>query len=223
MRKNCGFLLFSIIIMWIMCSTLCFATHISPKSGLSEKEAQTFANENNTWVICYQQGSRTSNFYQYDATDSYLYFSYSKHNCVDVYDMEGVFLYSIVFPERKNGGISVRCENSQVYICTKDNILYVFSGTEEVVHMNYDTAAEKGYNFFWFYDNEPHISVDGKWIRWIDETGDVIKNIPTPQIIMKTTPPSRAAMIVMPIIAVSTVLLLFIIKVLTQAIFKFFR
>jgi hypothetical protein len=199
------------------------SANVSERKGLSEKEAHAYANEKNTWVICYQQGIRTSNFYQYDATDSCLYFSYFKPGCVDVYDTQGVFLYSIIFPERQNGGVLIRCENNLTYIRTKDNILYVFSGTEEVQHMYYDTAKEKGYDSFWFRDNTPHVTVDSKWICWLDETGSVNKQIPTPSVIRETVPLPSGAEIALPIIAVLVILLSFFFKGITLITSKFSR
>ena len=218
MMRKCILLFFSIMLMGIMCCPQRVPGNASERNELSEKEAQAYANENNTWVICYEQGTRTSDFYQYDATKDYLYFSYSKHGCVDVYDTEGIFLYSIIFPGRQNGGISVRCENNQVYICTKDNILYIFSGAREIEHMDYDTAVEKGYDFFWFYDNEPHIKVDGRWTCWLDETGDVIKHISTPPVIKNTIPPPSGAMVAIPILGSSLLLAVFIMKALVQIV-----
>lgn len=220
MRNLYYFFIFAIVLIFIMCSTMCVSANAASMEGKTEKEMRAYANENNTWVVCYQQGARTSNFYQYDATNEYIYFSYSKHSCVDVYDKTGTFLYTFLFPERQNGGVSVRCENDKVYISTKDNILYIFSGVEEVEHMDYDTAAEKGYDFFWFYNNEPHITVEQKWIYWHDDGGNVVNQIATPSVVSETIPPSGALMTAIPLIAVSLVLLIFIIKVLSQIVSK---
>lgn len=212
-------LLFSIIILvGVFCSYLVVPVNASEGNMLSEKEARAYANENNTWVICYQQGTRTSDFYRYAATDDYLYFSYSKHNCVDVYDTEGTFLYSILFPERQNGCISVRSEDNRAYICDKDNILYIFSGTEEAGRMDYDTAVEKGYDFLWSDDNEPQITVDGRRISWLDETGNVMKQIPTPAAIKNTLPPPSGAVAAIPIMGASIILAAFVLKALLQIV-----
>lgn len=214
--RKCALLFFTIILAGVFCIRLAVPANASEENTLSEKEARAYANEKNTWVICYQQGNRTSNFFQYDATDANLYFSYSKHNCVDVYDRSGVFLYSIIFPERQNGGINVRCEDNRAYICSKDNVLYIFSGTGEEEQMDYDTAAEKGYDFFWFYNNKPQITVDGRWICWLDGTGSVIDRIPTPPTIKNTIPPPNGAMTAIPIIGASLLLAVFVLKVLFQ-------
>lgn len=207
----------------LLCRTIHPSASASEWKGLSEKEARAYANKNNTWVICYQQGIRTRTFYQFDATDSYLYFSYSKNGCVDVYDTQGVFLYSIIFPERQNGAVCVRCENNLAYIFSKDHILYIFSGAEEVEHMDDSTASERGYDFFWFSDNEPNITVDSESICFLDETGSVIKRIPTPTIIRNTTPLPNDAVIAMQIIAAAIVLFVLVIKVLGLITAKYAR
>ena len=185
MKKFFTIAFISMVLLWVMHSIGCVSANATE---MSEKELRAYASENNTWVVCYQQGVRTSNFDQYDATDQYLYISYSKHNCVDIYDMRGVFLYSFLFPERQNGSVSVRCENNQVYIRTKDDDIYIFDGVEEVEHMDYDTAQKKGYDFFWFYDNNPRVTIDGKEISWLSESGDAINQIPTPSVIKETMP-----------------------------------
>lgn len=186
----------------------------SPPDSLSENELRKYANENNTWVICYQQGSRNSDFYQFDATDTHLYFSYSEYSCVDVYDIQGTFLYSIIFPDRQNGSVNVRCEDNQAYICSKFDTLYIFEDIEEVERMDCDTAREKGFDFFWFYDNKPIITVDRNWISWYDESGEITKQIATPSAIRKTIPHSNPQIVILPIIVLAVVLplLLYLIR-----------
>lgn len=210
MRRNSILLLSLLVITWISWTPIRVSAKTAAGNELSEKEARAYANMNNTWVICYQQGIRTSDFYQYDATDTCLYFSYSKHSCVDVYNTEGVFLYSFIFPERQNGTVSIRCENDNVYVCTKDNLLYIFSDDEEIGHMDYAEATKKGYDFFWFDDNQPNILVDAKWIHWLNENGDIIKQISTPSVIKNTMPPSSSTILSMPIVLVLLILLLLV-------------
>lgn len=186
----------------------CCSVHISADSSdtkrKTEKELRAYVNENNTWAICYQQGVRTSDYIQCDATSEYLYFTYMEHNCVDVYDMNGEFLYSFLFPDRQNGVIYIRCEDDHVYISTKSKILYIFKGTEELDHMDHDEASEKGYNFNWFYKHKPYITVDNQWISCSDTDGVVFKQIPTPYMVKRTIPTSIYGweIIVKPCIAV---------------------
>lgn len=214
---------FIIVLSFAMCGTTRVYAAATDVVEKSEKEMRAYANENDTWVICYQQGIRTSNFYQYDATSEYIYFSYSKHDCVDVYDTNGTYLYSFLFPERQNGSVSVRCENEQVYIGTKDNILYIFAGVEEVERMNGDTAKEKGFDFFWFYDNEPHITVDQKWISWHDDSGEVVRQITVPIVIRETIPPHGEMMAAVPIAVLAVVLFVLLIGVIRKIASKICR
>lgn len=189
------------------CYTLASNT---PENELSERELRIYATEHQTWVLSDQQGSRNSDFYQYDATDTRLYFSYSEYSCVDVYDLEGTFLYSLVFPNRENGSVNVRCENNLAYISSKDNILYIFSDRVETENMDYDTARKEGYDFYWFNENDPSMTVDDYHISWYDESGALIKQIQTPSVIQQTMPPSKELGSAIPIIILALALYLFI-------------
>lgn len=212
MKYLCIWLSFALVLTCIMSSSVRVSASSSDTRGKSEKELREYANENDTWVVCYQQGKRTHNFYQYDATNECLYFSYSENSCVDVYDMNGVFLYSFLFPDRQNGAVGVRCENNQTYISTKDNILYIFEGIEEIDHMDYDEASEKGYDFFWFYNNEPHITVDNTWIQWHGSSGEIARQIKTPTVIKQTVPFPSTMSIFKLFVAAFVVLLIPVVK-----------
>lgn len=187
--KNISLFLSSIIvIIFLLLGTVPVIANSSGLNDKSEEELRQFANENNIWVVCYRQGKRTTRFFQCDATSEYMYFSYSKESCVDVYDLYGKYLYSFIFPDRQDGGVCVRCEENQVYISTKDNVLYVFKGIEEVDRMDYDEAVVNGYDFFWFYNNNPKITVNDDLIRWHSNSGEVVKEISTPDVIKQTIP-----------------------------------
>lgn len=188
MKKICIWLSAAIVLTSITFSTMRLSVKASDMKDQSEKELRVYANENNTWVLCYQQGKRTGDFFQFDATAECLYFSYFEHSCVDVYDINGIFLYSFIFPDRQNGGVCVRCEDNNTYISTKDNILYIFNGIEEIDCMDYDEAAKKGFDFFWFYNNEPHITVDNNYICWLNANGEIENKIDTPTVIRETIP-----------------------------------
>lgn len=188
MKNISLFIFFTIVIICLLLGTVPATANSSEFNDKSEEELRQVAKENNMWVVCYRQGKRTTRFFQYDATSEYMYFSYSKESCVDVYDLHGKFLYSFIFPDRQNGGVCVRCEEDQVYISTKDNILYIFKGIEEVDRMDYDEAVTNGYDFFWFYNNDPKITVNDDLIRWHDNSGDVVKEINTPNVIKQTLP-----------------------------------
>lgn len=216
MKYMCCFLSFVIVLTCLMVSFVGVSADSCDLADKSEKELRKYANENNTWVVCYQQGKRTSSFFQYDATTECIYFSYSKHSCVDVYDMNGSFLYSFIFPDKQNGGICVRCEGNQVYISTKDNDLYIFEGIEEIDRMDYDKATEKGFDFYWFYDNNSHITVDNTWIRWHDNSGEVVKEAKTPTVIKQTIPSNSIKTNFILFVAAFIVFLITIIRAISQ-------
>lgn len=216
MKKMSLFLSFTIVLICFWFGTVHVSANSSELKDKSEEELRQFAKENNTWVVCYRQGKRTTRFFQYDATSEYMYFSYSKECCVDVYDLHGNFLYSFLFPDRQNGGVCVRCEEDQVYISTKDNIIYVFKGIEEVDRMDYDEAAANGYDFFWFYNNNPKITVNDDWIRWHDNSGEVVKEINTPNVIRQTIPDDGIKSITKLFILAFIVVLVAIVRVLIK-------
>ena len=171
-------------------------------SHKTEQDARKQANAKNTWAISEQQGIRKSSFYQYDTTGRYIYFSYSKENCVDVYDTEGTFLYCIVLPDRQNGSVGVRCSNDEVYISTKDDTVYIFQGEIEVGQLSSEEAAEKGYDFFWFYENTPHIKVDSDQISLFDHNGEMIRQIHTPRVVAQSIPKSGNIPILLILVAI---------------------
>lgn len=154
----------------------------------TEREARKQANENHAWVLSEFQGTRNGPFYQYDSTSQYLYFSYSDDNCVDVYDTEGTFLYCIILPDQQNGSVGVRCNKEEVYISSKDNTVYILQGKTEVAQLSSDDAVEKGFDFFWFYENTPRIKVDFHHILTFDGDGNIIKQIETPRMVAQTIP-----------------------------------
>ena len=188
MKNMCLLLSFIIVLTSLVFGAVSVSANSSKMMDKSEEELCQYANENNTWVVSYQQGKRPTSFFQYDATSEYLYFSYSIPSCVDVYDLHGTFLYSFIFPDSPNGGVCVRCEEDQVYISTKNHVLYIFNGIDEVACMDYEEATANGYDFFWFYENNPIITVNNDRIRWHGNNGVVVKEINTPKVIKQTIP-----------------------------------
>ena len=166
------------------------------------------AEENESWHISMQQGSRKHDYYDCDATGEYLYFSYTEYSCVDVYNLDGVFQYSIILPDRQNGGVRVRCLENRVYISAKNNIIYVFEDREEIQRIDYRTAYEMGYLSLWFSENPSKIRVDQEHISWLDGNGAVIHQIETPDIIAKTIPPTETEVLHKFLIGVLVVLYL---------------
>lgn len=156
-----------------------------------EQDARKYANENNTWAISEHQGIRNSPFYKLDTDGEYLFFSYSNENCVDAYDNQGTFAYCIVLPDRQNGAVAVRCNNEQVYISAKDDTVYVLQGKTEVDRLSSVEAAEKGFDFYWFYEDTPYIKVDSNQITVFDHDNKMIRQIQTPSVVAQSIPKSR--------------------------------
>ena len=170
--------------------------------------AEESAVESESWYISEQRGVRRFDFYDCDATGEYLYFSYTEYSCVDVYNLDGVFQYSIILPDRQNGGVRVRCLENRVYISAKNNIIYVFEDREEIQRIEYRTAYENGYLSLWFSENPSKIRVDQEHISWLDGNGAVIRQIETPDMIAKTIPPTKTEVLHKFLIGVLVVLYL---------------
>lgn len=187
MRKRCVLLILVLAFLCSACTVVNQAEDRPVLSEATERELRSYANEYNTWVLCYKQGTRTSNYTRCDATNQNLYFSYTVHNCVDVYDMEGTFLYSILFPYRQNGVIYVRCDDTQAYIRDKFGSVYIFEGNKIVKTMNKETADLQGINSYWFYDHVSGITVDRQWIT-IREGSQTTHQIRTPAKVSRSTP-----------------------------------
>ena len=194
---------------------LLILTWVIPTSAIAvdfdennEKDARNFANEHDTWVICYQQGVRNSDFYQYDATDNFIFFSYSEYSCVDVYNMDGIFQFTLIFPNKQNGGVNVRCIGNNVYISTKDSEVYVFDGTQEIAHLSRDEAVSNGYDSSWFRNKDGCMAVDSEWISIFDTNGTIIIRIQTPTIIKQTIPPVGLELLIKPFVVIVSVLFL---------------
>ncbi|MBQ7098619.1 MAG: hypothetical protein IJO05_02730 [Oscillospiraceae bacterium] len=167
--------------------SLCMQTYAS-----TNKEVLPVSLQNHELEITHKQGIRDSNWYQFDATQKYIYFSYSLYNCVDVYDLDGNFCFTIILPASINNGcVSIRCDGEKVYISSKDNTLYIWDEEDAFEILDSGTAIEKGYDFYWFYNNSPRIIVDKQYISFLDNNSGISKQIGTPKIISDTMPFTR--------------------------------
>lgn len=137
--------------------------------------------------IGFVQGKRNTEWYQFDSTDTYIYFSYSMDSCVDVYTIDGSYYCTIALPDNPTGQISIKCSDDNTYISAKDNTMYVLDGIKLVEILSADAAIAKGYNYRWFQDHTG-ITVDYKHISFLNENGEVVRKIDTPQIIKNTMP-----------------------------------
>lgn len=147
---------------------------------IAEETLKNQANEENTWIISRQNAVRKGKYTQIDATDSYLYISYSKSSCVDVFNHNGDFQYAILLPDCQNGTVQIRCLDNYLFVSDKNNVVYIFDGNEEIERMNYDQAKIKGYDFFWFEEKKSVQKVDESFYYEMDDTGNAVKKVLLP-------------------------------------------
>lgn len=133
------------------------------------------------WELSFQHIGPIA-FEQCDATDEYLYFSYMNSvSSVDVYDRQACYLYSLVFSDKQNGAIYLRCDQDKMYIKLRNDYVYVFQGKEELACMTEAEADSKGYTNAWFKAAESRLDVDNSQLYLLDEQGQCIAEIEKPQ------------------------------------------
>lgn len=179
---------------------------IMPFSTSFKNSAQESTPEN--YTISYASEQRSGVIHQYDATNTLMYFSYSRDSCVDVYDHSGNYQYTFVFPKHQNGSVCVCCEGEVVYISTQDNILYAFQGTTELYHIPYEDAVKSGKDAYWFYHKQRKIEVSKDWIVWLDDNGNSVKQIRTPPAIQSTLNQRNPQVVLLIVCAICAWLLL---------------
>lgn len=137
-----------------------------------ESQLRQELSEKGTWVISDQQGARGPVEFT-DATGEYLFLGYSHiSTCVDVYDRNGEFQYSILFDDIQKGRFRMRCEGSRLYILTRKGQLFVFNGSTEVLHQTADEAAHYGYTKDWFQERNYRITIDDGVIEGVSSTSE---------------------------------------------------
>ncbi len=161
-----------------------YTAHIrkGPLSFQEQKKLMASASQEHGWAISKIQGSRSSFYDPYDATDEYIYFAYTDDSCVDVYSISGEFQHTIYFPDSQNGGILLSCDNEKAYIADKKGNMYVFVG-ENCVEKIDDPA-------FWIQERDPAetgLRISRKEIRRYAEDGTLLFQIPTPPMVRATT------------------------------------
>ena len=145
-----------------------------------EESLRDQANIENTYVISYQQAIRKGTYSQIDATDEHLFFSYSKSNCVDVFNHQGEFQYAIILPDCQNGTVQIRCVGNSLFVSDKKNVVYIFNGNGKVERIDYDQAKLGGYDYFWFEGKKTNQIVDESYYYEMDAAGSVIRKVLLP-------------------------------------------
>ena len=121
-------------------------------------------------------------FSQCDATDEYLYFSYSNsRTSVDVYDLDANYLYTLCFPDRNNGAVYIRSDQNKMYIKLRNDYVFVFQGKEELSFMTEEEADSKGYTNDWFQAADSRLVVDDSRLYLMDEQGQLIAELEKPK------------------------------------------
>lgn len=186
-RSHAAVFFLVIAIVVVGCSFVIYKQHIrTGKLSLAEqKKLVASATTENIWVLSEVQGSRSACFYSYDATDEYVYFTYPEDFCVDVYNTEGVFQYTLYLPYARNGAVSVRCEDAKTYIKDHNSTIFVFEGKEYTgkicgadveQHLPYHNLSETG------------IRINKEQIQRFSDDGTLLFQFATPDMIKATMP-----------------------------------
>lgn len=101
-------------------------------------------------VISTTYGPR-GNSSSYDTTDTHIYFLYTERaSCVDVFDHNGNFQFSLHFSSRENGSMFIRCHDGYLYVSTKYGNVFVFDGEQQIACFSEADAKLKGFDVHWF-------------------------------------------------------------------------
>ena len=136
---------------------------------------------NTEWTLSSQHVGPRS-FAQCDAAGEYLYFSYqNSRSSVDVYDRQACYLYTLVFSDRENGVIYLRCDQDEMYIKLRNDYVYVFRGKEELACLTESEADSKGYTNAWFKNADSRLVVADSILYLLDEQGQRIDQMVKPE------------------------------------------
>ena len=75
------------------------------------------------------------------ADEEYLYVLFGPYGAVQVYTLEGTYLYSISVYNHLNGRIQIAVKESLLYICDKVQNVYVFSGKDFTAFLDHFESA----------------------------------------------------------------------------------
>ena len=180
------------IILMIIWFVLHFGKQHEREADLSlsdQKQMIRQATQQNVWVRSDVQGSRSDHFVWYDATDDFIYFTYSKDSCIDVYDLEGIFQYTLYLPDSPNGAPMVYCQDGKTYIECKDSTVFIFEGSKFVKRLtNREEKEQYGYyEITQFLDPSlTGIKITKEYIKRYTEDGTLIFEFHTPDMVRAT-------------------------------------
>lgn len=133
------------------------------------------------FIVSYSQKNR-ARFGECDATSKYMFFSYGGGDTeIDVYDTSANFLYRLIFADSDNGVSSIRCDNDLLYLKLKNDSVFVLDGSTLIQKMSGLEAKNVGYTNEWFEGAKRSITVDSKYIYFLDTEGNHISQISKPE------------------------------------------
>ena len=133
-------------------------------------EERQLANAENAIVSHNSEGKGNYSFF--DATDSYVYFSYSEQSAqVDAYNYLGEYQFTILLSYRENGSVTIRCHENRLYISSKYKNVFVFSDEQLLESYSEEEAKNKGYTSSWFQKRSIPIQMKFTRIHRQRETG----------------------------------------------------
>jgi hypothetical protein len=155
-----------------------------------EQKAREYVQHAQTIKIIDQKGKRNENYYQVVIHDQTVYFSYIKSSCVDAYDFEGNFLFSIIVPDFPKGVIYLCSYEKDLFIFSKSGDLFIVGTGGEVNIFSRENSAEKGYTSDWRLEQNQKqvIEVGKEYIILKDPEGTILAEIQTPTTIADNLP-----------------------------------
>lgn len=187
--------LFAVILLFIfilVCLTDSVVSAIkTPRYNIEqEQKAREHVQLTQMLVMISQKGKRNEKHYQVVINDQIVYFSYLKSSCVDAYDFEGNFLFSIIVPDYSKGVINLCCYEKELFVFSKSGDLFVVGTKGQINKFSREVSAEKGYTSGWCREqNQKQIIEIGKeYILLKDVEGVILERIKTPSTIANNLP-----------------------------------
>ena len=132
----------------VVCFLVMFVIAAQPKlNGSDNPNQQTILGEG--WSITGERGIRSSEVSRIRGTEELIYITYSQEPYIDVYDLSGSFLYSILLPDSQNGMVLIDCRDGMLIAAAKGrnadgHDVFLFRGQELVESMDYSQASARG-------------------------------------------------------------------------------
>ena len=134
-----------------------------------------------TYRVEYNAQFQNAPITSYDIVGDLVYFSYSEGvSAVEAYDLNGKYVFSIIFANEQKGSILIRGEEDRLYISTKNNDVFVFKCDTLIEILSKEAADAAGYHYKWFSENKSGIKFVGTHLRRFDSKGDIYVDVPVP-------------------------------------------